>query len=42
MSSIAVNELWVILIDGDCVPGPVPELVLTDSEVGSNVGNGSS
>ena len=40
MFSIAVTTLGGKLIDGGCVPGPVPGLLLIYPEVGPNMGNG--
>ena len=42
MSSIAVTTFSGTLIDGSCVPGPVPGLLLPDPELVPDVGNGSS
>ena len=42
MSSIAVTTFFGRLIDGSCVPGHVPGLLLIDPELVPDVGNGSS
>ena len=40
ISSIVVNVFCGRFIDGGCVPGPVPGLLFTDTELGPDVGNG--
>ena len=42
MSSIDVTEVCGRLIDGGCVPEPVPGFLLPYYEVGPDAGNGSS
>ena len=42
MSSISLTKFGVILIGGVYFLGPVPRFLFPDTEVGPDVGNGSS
>ena len=42
MSLIAITTFCGILIDGCCVPGPVPGLLFPHPEIAPDVGNVSS